>query len=69
MQTISDFTNLILGFVPIVSILALVATALFAAIKLSPSFAERFDAFFDMIDGVAPDQEDEYTNYLPSPRN
>lgn len=68
MQTISDFTDLLLGFAPIVFLLAFVATALFTAFKLFPSFGERFDAFMDMIDGVTPEHEEQYTNYLPAPR-
>lgn len=52
MTTLVAFAELVLGFVPMIVIVLAIATALWAATKLLPSFGAWFDEFFERIMGT-----------------
>lgn len=70
MTTIITFAALILGFVPMIGMVAVIMTVLWLAYQLSPKFATMFDNFFDMIFGVNEnDDVYEETEFVIHPAN
>lgn len=73
MNTMFAFVELLLGFVPLVGIVAVIVTALWAATKLSPKFGAKMDNAFDVLFGVDAEYDEKHntgfrihgSNYIP----
>jgi hypothetical protein len=69
MATAAAFAALILGFVPLIAVVAVVVTLVWGATKLFPTFGETFNNFFDRAFGVTEEKDDEYTDFVIHPSN
>ena len=69
MQTLSDFVVMLLGFAPMIGIVALITTALWAASKLFPASGEWMSETFDRLMGVDEEYDDQHNTGYAFPND
>lgn len=62
MTTASNFIDTLLGFAPLVSIIAFVATALWLINKIAPEFVSRAETKMDEWFGVDNEYDERYSS-------